>query len=109
ESYPRSHCSCRRQRKKGNPAIVTIIFETHATSVDNERRVASGHSDAELSMLGRRQAADLGARYAREGLHAIFCSDLQPSSRTSEIAFAARGLPLIRDVRLRECDYGEWT
>lgn len=88
---------------------LTLIFETHATSVDNERRIASGWFDAELSALGHGQAVELGLRYRNQNLHAVLCSDLQRSYRTAELAFADRGLPVVRDARLRECDYGAWT
>ncbi len=89
--------------------MVVLIFETHATSVDNERFVASGQFDVELSPLGRAQAAELGVRYGAEDLHTVLCSDLQRSYRTAEIAFAGRGVPIHRDARVRECDYGVWT
>ena len=29
-----------------------LVFETHATSLDNEAGLASGHADVELSPLG---------------------------------------------------------
>ncbi len=89
--------------------MITIIFETHATSVDNEQHVASGHFDCDLSALGQQQARELGARYAHEQLDAIFCSDLRRASATAELAFAGRGVPIVPDARLRECDYGELT
>lgn len=89
--------------------MIELIFETHATSVDNERLVASGHFDVELSPLGRAQAVELGVRYGVEDLAAVLCSDLQRSYRTAEIAFAGRDLAVRRDARIRECDYGTWT
>ncbi len=89
--------------------MIELIFETHATSVDNERLIASGHFDVELSPLGCAQAAELGVRYRAENLDTGLCSDLQRSYRTAEIAFAGRGLPVHRDPRIRECDYGAWT
>ncbi|MDX2151181.1 MAG: histidine phosphatase family protein [Bryobacteraceae bacterium] len=90
-------------------SAATIHFETHATSLDNESGVASGHYDVALSPLGERQAAELGLRYATAPLAAVFCSDLQRSCRTAEIAFASRRAPVFQDARLRECDYGELT
>jgi broad specificity phosphatase PhoE len=39
----------------------------------------------------------------------VFCSDLTRSFRTAEIAFGDRSLPIVRDARLRECDYGDLT
>src|SRR3989344_2825175 len=88
---------------------VTIIFETHATSVDNESHHASGHYDVALSELGIKQAREFRGRYKDDDLAAIFCSDLQRSYRTAEIAFEGRDIPIIKDARLRECDYGELT
>lgn len=87
--------------------MVTIVFETHATTFDNENGVASGHYDAELSPVGISQAKQLGQRYRNVHLDTVFCSDLQRSCRTAEIAFAGRRLPLVVDSRLRECDYGD--
>ncbi len=89
--------------------MITIVFETHSTSVDNQARLASGHHGAALSALGEQQAKELGQRYRDEVIDAVFCSDLQRSYRTAEIAFERRTVPIIRDVRLRECDYGDWT
>jgi len=43
-----------------------------------------------------------------QNFDAIFCSDLQRSYKTAEIAFENR-LPIIKDKRLRECDYGDLT
>jgi alpha-ribazole phosphatase/probable phosphoglycerate mutase len=82
---------------------VQIVFETHATSVDNEARRASGWYDAALSALGERQAAELGSRRRGEAFAGIYCSDLARSYRTAELAF--RGT-IVRDARLRECNYG---
>jgi broad specificity phosphatase PhoE len=93
----------------GATARCRLIFETHATSVDNEAGVASGWADVALSRAGRDQARDLGDRRANEALAAVFCSDLERAWRTAEIAFGARGMPIVRDERLRECDYGAWT
>jgi len=89
--------------------MVTIVFEAHGTSKDNETGKASGHFDVELSELGKSQAKELGERYSKEDFDAVFCSDLQRSFRTAEIAFASRSLPIIKDLRLRECDYGDRT
>lgn len=85
-----------------------IIFETHATSLDNEAGLASGWFDVDLSPLGRQQARALGARYAGVPLGAIHTSDLRRAWRTAELAFG-NGRAHVRDPRLRECDYGALT
>jgi broad specificity phosphatase PhoE len=88
---------------------VRLIFETHATSLDNETGLASGWFDAPLSTTGEEQARMLGARRRHDYLAAVFCSDLSRSFRTAEIAFGGRSLAIIRDPRLRECNYGDLT
>jgi broad specificity phosphatase PhoE len=87
----------------------TLIFETHSTSLDNEAGLASGWFDAALSHTGEEQARTLGARRRDDRLVTIFCSDLSRSFRTAEIAFGDRSLPIVRDARLRECNYGDLT
>lgn len=89
--------------------MVTIVFEAHSTTTDNEAHLSSGWNDVALSPLGIRQSHELGARYAGDRIDAIYCSDLQRAVRTAEIAFADRGWPIIQDPRLRECDYGDLT
>ena len=85
---------------------VSIVFETHSTSLDNERGVATGWLPGDLSDRGREQAAELGRRRSGDGLTAVFCSDLARAEQTARIAFAASSLPVLRDWRLCECDYG---
>lgn len=88
--------------------MLTIIFESHATSLDNEAGLASGHNDVALSELGEKQAKEFGERYAGQSFDAILCSDLQRSYRTAEIAFGDK-YPIVKDELLRECDYGDMT
>ena len=85
---------------------IEIVFESHSTSADNERWIASGWLDPSLSPLGRRQAKELGDRRAEDEIVAVFCSDLARAAETAQIAFGGRGLPIFRDWRLRECNYG---
>lgn len=88
--------------------MVEIIFESHSTSLDNENHLSSGWNDIELSELGRKQSIELGERYQNENFDAIFCSDLKRSYNTAEIAFADK-FNIVKDARLRECDYGDLT
>jgi 2,3-bisphosphoglycerate-dependent phosphoglycerate mutase len=85
-----------------------IVFETHATTVDNELGRATGWLPGELSAAGRVQAAELGERRRRDGLDLVLTSDLQRAVDTARIAFAD-SLPVLHDWRLRECDFGEWN
>jgi len=86
-----------------------VWFETHATSTDNERGVASGHLDPGLSDAGLVQAAEMGRRYACAGIDVIYTSDLGRAVQTAGIAFGHSQITRIQDRRLRECDYGDWS
>ncbi len=86
---------------------VHLVFETHATTLDNEAGVATGWLPGELSAEGRRQAAQLGERRRTDGIDVVFSSDLARAVETVRIAFQDSAIPCHRDVRLRECDYGE--
>jgi broad specificity phosphatase PhoE len=90
-------------------ADLVVLFETHATSLDNEAGLASGWFDVVLSPIGEEQARALGGRRSDTDLAAVFCSDLSRSFRTAEIAFQDRPIPIVRDARLRECNYGALT
>jgi len=88
--------------------MVDIIFESHGTTYDNERHLASGWFDADLSPLGIKQAEELGERYRDQYFATVFCSDLRRSYRTAQIAFLDRSnVRIIRDQRLNECNYGD--
>ncbi len=89
--------------------MITLIFEAHGTTFDNEKHLSSGWNDVELSELGINQSKELGKRY--EGVHfdAIFTSDLQRAYDSAVIAFGTTTVPIIKDERLRECNYGDLT
>jgi broad specificity phosphatase PhoE len=88
--------------------MITIYFESHATTEDNEAKLAAGWFDALLSPLGKEQAKDLGVRYKDKHIDAIFCSDLRRSYETAQIAFGET-YPIMQDRRLRECNYGDMS
>jgi 2,3-bisphosphoglycerate-dependent phosphoglycerate mutase len=85
----------------------TVVFETHSTSEDNEREIATGWLGGALSDAGRGQALELGRR--RTDVEVVYVSDLNRAVETAHIAFGRRSVPVRLDWRLRECDYGEWN
>lgn len=88
-------------------ADVQLVYETHATSTDNEAGVATGWLPGRLSERGREQARQLGRRRRDDGIDVVVTSDLARAVETAEIAFAGTDVPLRQDRRLRECDYGD--
>lgn len=85
---------------------ITIIFETHSISEDNELGVASGWNHSRLSKRGRVLARELGDRHRGDDIAAVFSSDLRRAHETAEVAFPDDRVPILLDWRLRECDYG---
>jgi broad specificity phosphatase PhoE len=85
---------------------VEIVYETHATTTDNEAGYATGWLPGELSPAGRDNARELGERRRGDGIAVVFTSDLARAVETARIAFAGSGIPVREDRRLRECDYG---
>ena len=70
--------------------MITIIFEAHGTTFDNEAHLSSGHNDVELSPLGIQQSKEMGERYKDDHFDAIFCSDLQRAYKSAEIGFGTK-------------------
>jgi broad specificity phosphatase PhoE len=86
-----------------------IWFEPHATTFDNEAKIASGWNDVDLSPKGIEQAQELIERARVRHIDVIFCSDLQRAVKTAVPTANALHIPIYADQRLRECDYGSFT
>src|SRR6266516_765463 len=87
--------------------MIELVFETHSISTDNERGIATGWLDGALSERGRALAKELGERRRHDRISAVFTSDLARAVETAELAFGGSGIPIYRDARLRECNYGD--
>jgi len=87
--------------------MIELVYETHSLTTDNEAGIATGWIPGLLSERGRAAAQALGERRRDDGIEVVFTSDLRRAVETAEVAFAGSGLPVRRDPRLRECNYGE--
>ncbi|MFH0951733.1 MAG: class I tRNA ligase family protein [Patescibacteria group bacterium] len=85
---------------------VEITYFVHGTTEDNEKNRGSGQHDTPLSKLGIEQSHELKGALKNKKFNAIYTSDLKRAVATAEIVF---GQNIIKDKRLRECDYGELT
>jgi broad specificity phosphatase PhoE len=54
-------------------------------------------------------ARELGERRRNDSLDAVFSSDLGRAVDTAVIAFSNVRIPIYFDLRLRECNYGDWN
>jgi broad specificity phosphatase PhoE len=86
---------------------VTLVYETHSITEDNESGIVTGWLPGRLSQAGRAQAARLGLRRQNDGLSSVFVSDLARAVETAAIALSGSSIPVRQDERRRECNYGE--
>jgi len=93
----------------GREKVVNITYFVHGTSINNEQHRASGWSDTELSELGKRQSMELRELLKDKIFDVVYCSDLKRATDSAEIVFGDRKIQIIKDKRLRECNYGDLT
>ena len=87
---------------------VKITYFVHGTTTDNEAHVSSGWNDVDLSTLGIRQSKDLFEQTKDKSFDVVFCSDLKRSIDSATLAWGDT-YPIIKDERLRECNYGDFN
>ena len=85
-----------------------MLLTRHGETTANAARRFAGHSEVELTALGRRQARALGRRLRHERIDAAYASDLRRASETARIALGAREIAVQIEPRLREMSFGEW-
>ena len=78
----------------------------HGESLWNAQGRWQGHTDIELSEIGRQQADFLRRRIERTSLRfdRIYCSDLKRAKQTAQLAMP--NSTLLEDSRLREINFG---
>ncbi|MBQ8425028.1 MAG: histidine phosphatase family protein [Clostridia bacterium] len=86
---------------------IQIKYFVHGTTTDNEEKKASGWNEVKLSEKGINQAKTLSETIKNEHFDIVFCSDLERAVQSASIDFANRGIEIIKDSRLRECNYGK--
>jgi len=87
---------------------IKIIYFGHATTTDNEKSIATGLAQSELSELGKEQLIRLKDKIKNQKFDVVFCSDLKRAVDSAKLTFGDT-IPIIQDKRLRECDYGNLT
>jgi broad specificity phosphatase PhoE len=67
-----------------------------------------GWTDTPLNEAGRRQARELAARVAGDGIASLWASDLSRARETAEMVGERIGMKPVLDARLREGARGRW-
>ncbi len=86
---------------------VKITYFVHGTTTDNEKGISSGWKNIGLSKLGIKQSKELPKRINKK-FDAVFCSDLKRAVESAELSFGVK-CKIIKDKRLRECNYGKFN
>jgi len=91
---------------RGAKSFISIIYETHSPTTDNDRGLATGWNEGALSAAGLVAARAIGSRRRHDHVTAVYSSDLFRAAETASLAFADSNIPVFFDSRLRECNYG---
>jgi len=84
-----------------------ITYFVHSITEDNEKGLATGWMQGELSEEGIKRALGLRSDLSNRDFDAVFCSDLERATQSAELFFDKK-FPLFVDWRLRECNYGKY-
>jgi broad specificity phosphatase PhoE len=85
-----------------------VLLARHGQTESNRDGLFCGHSETQLTELGREQARSLGQRLAGIAVHAAYSSDFSRAAETAAIALAGRDVGVTPDRELREIHYGDW-
>jgi broad specificity phosphatase PhoE len=90
-------------------ATTRLLLARHGETDWNRVGRWQGHADPPLNDAGRRQARALAAEVERDGVAAVYSSDLRRASETAHVVADRLGLPVVEDPGLREIDVGSWS
>ena len=85
-----------------------VIAVRHGETAWNVATRIQGQLDIGLNDTGREQALRVAAALAREGLDAVYASDLARARDTGAAIARAAGLALQTDAGLRERSFGQF-
>ena len=85
-----------------------IYYVRHGQSYGNQHRIFLGHTDKDLTDIGKIQAKRAAERLADVEFSAIYSSDLSRAYNTAVPHAEMRGVEIIADKRLRELYCGDW-
>jgi 2,3-bisphosphoglycerate-dependent phosphoglycerate mutase len=88
------------------PASTHLYLIRHGQSAGNAEGRFGGHGPTPLSELGQQQAEKTARSLAKEGISAIYCSDLLRAIQTAEPLAEMLGLPINTSPAFRERHVG---
>ncbi|MEP7212873.1 MAG: histidine phosphatase family protein [Acidobacteriota bacterium] len=86
--------------------LTRLYLIRHGQSAGNAEGRFGGHGPTPLSVLGKKQAELVGQALAKEGITAIYSSDLTRAVQTAEPLSQILGLPINQRTAFRERNVG---
>ena len=88
--------------------MTQIYLIRHTQAEGNLYRMMQGHWDGDVTPLGMKEVDALASRFRDIPVNAVYSSDLTRAVLTAEGIARGKGLPVLKDARLRELDLGPW-
>lgn len=99
-----------RRRRSTTSPTTTILLVRHGQTPTTGKVLPGRAKGLPLADEGRRQAEVTAQRITElERVDAIYSSPLARARQTAAPIAAGRGLPVLVERGLNECDFGEWT
>ena len=83
-----------------------LFLTRHGQTDWNTKRCVCGRTEAQLTDLGRAQAAQVGEQAAQAGVNVILASPMDRAQETAAIIAQKVGVPVLTDPLLIEQDFG---
>jgi probable phosphoglycerate mutase len=97
-------------RNGHRPKATLVLLVRHGRTPTTGRILPGRRPGLHLAEAGLREADTVAARIARmPGIAAVYTSPLERARETADRIGAARGMTVVVDPDLSECDYGAWT
>lgn len=88
--------------------MTMIYIIRHAEAEGNAEMRVNGHTDSNLTAVGRRQLTALQERFGDVTVDAVYSSDLSRARDTAMALAEPRGLTAVQLAELREQHFGDW-
>lgn len=86
----------------------SVLLARHGETRANRSDVLHGRTETGLTDKGIRQAENLAENLKHRKIEKIYASDLERASKTAEIVTEKINVPVEKDSRLRERDFGKF-
>ena len=93
----------------GKTSITRFALLRHGKTEWNQKKRIQGQEDSPLTPEGRREAGKWGLILKDVPWNRILTSDTGRAIETAALINQALKVPLVKDSRLREQDWGKWT